>query len=233
MQQRLFAMAAIAALGLSTAALAGCGSNSDGKSGGGVAITAKDDACQVANTQLEAGKTTFSVTNKGSKTTEVYVYGEQDGKYTKVISEVENIGPGLTRDLTADLAGGAYEIACKPGQTGDGIRTRITVAGAGATTPGVDSAYDREIEISATDAALQGAEGLTAKTGEKIEFKLTNEGTTKRELEVIDPTGKVAAAVEVETGATAEVVVPLSTAGSWKLKVEGGGAELEAPLTVA
>lgn len=234
MQQRLFTIATIAAVGLSASALAACGTNSGGKSSGGVAITATDDACQVADTRLAPGKTTFSVTNKGSKTTEVYVYGEQDGKYTKVISEVENIGPGLTRDLSADLSGGDYEIACKPGQTGDGIRTRISVDGSPASSQAADAAYDREIEISATDTALKDAEGLTAKTGEKIEFKLTNEGTVKRELEVLDPAGMVAAEAEVDSGATGEVVVPLSTAGAWKLKVEGGGApDLEAPIAVS
>lgn len=234
MQQRLLIIAAIAAVGLSAPVLAGCGTNSHGKSGGGVAITATDDSCQVANTKLQAGKTTFSVTNKGSKTTEVYVYGEQDGKYTKVISEVENVGPDITRDLNADLTSGDYEIACKPGQTGDGIRTRISVDGAQPTTYAADAAYDREVEISVTDTALQHAEGLTAKIGEKIEFKLTNEGTKKRELEVLDPAGKVAAEAEVDAGTSGEVVVPVSTAGTWKLKVEGGGtAELEAPVAVS
>lgn len=233
MRQRLFPVAALAVVGLVAPALAGCGTDSGGTSGSGIAITATDDSCQVAETQLASGKATFSVTNKGSKTTEVYVYGQQDGKYTKVISEVENIGPGLTRELNADLAGGEYEIACKPGQTGDGIRTRITVDGPAASTSAAEAAYDREIEISATDTAIEDAEGLTAKTGEKIEFKLANKGTKERELEVIDPSGKVTAEVEVEAGATGEVVVPLSTAGTWRLKVEGGGsAELEAPLTV-
>ncbi len=48
---------------------------------------------------------TFEVTNKGSKVTEVYVYGEQGGEFTKVISEVENIGPGTSRDMSVDLGG--------------------------------------------------------------------------------------------------------------------------------
>lgn len=78
-------------------------------------------------TDLPAGPTTFEVTNTGSSVTEVYVYGEENGEYTKVISEVENIGPGTSRDMAVDLASGTYEIACKPGQTGDGIRTEFTV----------------------------------------------------------------------------------------------------------
>jgi uncharacterized cupredoxin-like copper-binding protein len=234
MHQRLLVLAATAPVVLSAPILAACGTNGDAASGGGIAITATDDTCQVADINLKAGRTTFTVTNKGGKVTEVYVYGEQDGKYTKVVSEVENIGPGTTRDLHADLSGGSYEIACKPGQTGDGIRTRISVEGAAAAGDSTEGAYDREVEISATDTVLEHAEGLTAKVGEKIEFKLTNEGTKKRELEVLDPSGKVVAEVEVDAGATGEVVVPLSTAGTWQLKVEGGGlAELEAPIAVA
>lgn len=221
-----------AALGVPLLAACGGGAATDTSK---VAITATDDACTVATTELKAGKTTFSVTNKGSKITEVYVYGEQGGRYTKVISEVENIGPGTSRDLTAELGDATYEIACKPGQTGDGIRTRVTVAGAaGAAATQAESGYDREIEISATDSKLEHAEGLSASRGEKIEFKLHNEGTAPRELEVIDPAGKVVAEVDVAAGATGEVVVELTSSGTWQLKVEGASAtELTAGVAVA
>ena len=52
-----------------------------------------------------AGSITFTVENTGSQTTEFYVY-EQDG--TTIVGEVENIGPGLSRDLTVDLTEGTY-----------------------------------------------------------------------------------------------------------------------------
>src|SRR5438874_2335612 len=129
MHQRLLTIAASGALLVSAPIFAACSSSANGGSTGGVAITATDDACQVASTALKPGKTTFTVTNKGKKTTEVYVYGEQGGKYNRIVGEVENIGPGTSRDLTADLTGGDYEIACKPGQAGDGIRTRVRVDG--------------------------------------------------------------------------------------------------------
>ena len=111
---------------LAGAALAGCGGSGSG-SGTEVEVSASDDACKVSDTELEAGDTTFAVTNDGDQVTEVYVYGEKDGAYTKVVSEVENIGPGTSRDMDVDLAAGSYEVACKPGQKGDGIRTKITV----------------------------------------------------------------------------------------------------------
>ena len=50
----------------------------DGASGGGadaaVAVNATDSACEVAETDLPGGVTTFSITNAGSQVTEVYVY---------------------------------------------------------------------------------------------------------------------------------------------------------------
>lgn len=222
-------------LALGVPLLAACGDDGGAAGAAKVAVTASDDACTVASTDLKAGSTTFAVTNKGSKITEVYVYGEQGGRYSKVISEVENVGPGTSRDMTVELAPGSYEVACKPGQTGDGIRTRVTVGGAaGAAATQAESRYDREIEIGATDSALEHADGLTASKGEKIEFKLHNEGTKPRELEVIDPAGKVVAEVEVAAGVEGEVIVELTSSGIWQLKVEGTGvAELTAPVTVS
>src|SRR4051794_11524916 len=86
---------------LLAAALAACANGSDDASGAKIAITATDSECEVATTEFAAGTVAFSVTNKGDRTTEVYVYGEEDGKYTKVVTEVENIGPGTSRDMAA------------------------------------------------------------------------------------------------------------------------------------
>ncbi len=107
---------------LGTSALAAC---SGDKSGTIVNVTASDDACVLDSTDLAAGTTTFRVTNAGSKVTEVYIYAPGD----RVVTERENIGPGTSTDFNADLVVGDYEVACKPGQTGDGIRQAITVSG--------------------------------------------------------------------------------------------------------
>jgi iron uptake system component EfeO len=217
---------------LAAPALAACGDSDPAADGTSVAVEASDDTCKVAKTELEAGPVTFEVTNKGSKVTEVYVYGEQGGAFTKIVSEVENIGPGTSRDLAVDLAGGTYEIACKPGQSGDGIRTKITVSGAAAGTSS-EAAYDREIELTVAATGLTGLDGANAKTGEKIEFKLQNDTDGTRELEVVDPSGAVVAQVEVGTGAEGEVIVELVQAGAWTVKVEGGTEEIETPLLVS
>jgi iron uptake system component EfeO len=93
-----------------------------------IAVAASDDACEVDASELPAGTYHFSVANHGSSVTEFYVYADGD----RVLGEVENIAPGVTRELLVELPAGTYETACKPGMVGDGIRHPLTVTGAGA-----------------------------------------------------------------------------------------------------
>ncbi len=104
------------------------GDGDGGASSGPVEISAQDDACDLSSTELTAGITTFAITNSGSQVTEVYVYDNE-----RIVTEKENIGPGTSYELTVDLIEGAYQVACKPGMVGDGIRTDVTVAAADAT----------------------------------------------------------------------------------------------------
>jgi hypothetical protein len=208
--------------------LAGCaGSGEAGPAASTVIVTADDSRCDLDRTQLEPGAATFKVTNKGNQVTEVYVYGPAaDGAYTTVISEVENIGPGLSRDLTAELSRGTYEVACKPGQTGSGIRSRITVAG-DTTSPTAEqeAAYDRELELSSDGHTIRG--DLTgARVGEKIEFKLANNSDRPLILELKNPTGAVAGETEpILPRSTGEIIVNLKTGGEWALVVESDGQD--------
>ncbi|MGI5468431.1 iron uptake system protein EfeO [Streptomyces sp. CA-132043] len=133
-------IAAITAAAALTAA--GCAAKSDvagsGKAGA-VQVTASDDACKVSRTKLPAGHVRLAVENKGSKVTEVYVYAPGD----RIVTERENIGPGTKAAITAEVKAGSYEIACKPGMKGDGIRQKITVTGKGAAAkrnPKLDTA---------------------------------------------------------------------------------------------
>jgi iron uptake system component EfeO len=68
------------------------------------------------------------VSNGGTKVTEFYVYAE-DGK--RIVGEVENIGPGITRELVLKVTPGNYITACKPGMAGDGIRAPFSVSDSG------------------------------------------------------------------------------------------------------
>lgn len=231
----LLVPAALLALPVVAACSSDQGSSSTGASGAAVAVTASDTACQLARTDLDAGSTSFQVKNTGSKVTEVYVYGQQDGQYTKVVSEVENIGPGTSRTMTVDLPAGTYEVACKPGQTGDGIRTKITVGGgaSGSSSAAPEAAYDRELELSTDGSSITGLDGATAKAGEKVELKLQNSADGKRTLEVKKPGGTVAGEVDVPAGQVGELVVELAPAGSWTVVVEGGSKDLEGTLSVS
>lgn len=147
---------------LAAAGLAGCGS-AGGSSAETVAVTATDSGCRAARTTLAAGTTTFAVTNAGNQVTEFYVYGPGDA----VKGEVENIGPGVTRQLTVELATGSYEGACRPGMRGDGIRVVFTVSGSAAPLtddPALREATDRYRSYVVTEAAalLSGTTSFVA-----------------------------------------------------------------------
>lgn len=116
---------------LAVAGLTGCGGgdDADAKNGGPIAVKATDTVCEVADTEIDAGQVTFKVTNNGSKVNEFYVYAAGD----RVMGEVENIAPGLSRELRVELTAGTYETACKPGMSGRGIRGALKVSGTAAT----------------------------------------------------------------------------------------------------
>ncbi|MCW2613902.1 MAG: lipoprotein [Frankiales bacterium] len=109
-------------------ALTACGSEDDtpAAAGGPVVVTASDDACELDRTELSAGRNVFAIENTGSQVTEVYLYAAGD----RIVTEKENIGPGISYELTTQVPEGEYVVACKPGMTGEGIRTPITVTGA-------------------------------------------------------------------------------------------------------
>jgi iron uptake system component EfeO len=133
------ATCALTALPLS-ALLSACSLTESNKSAGTtsdgpIAVTSSDDACTLSSTKAGSGTLKFTVKNTGSKVTEFYLYAE-DGK--RIVGEVENIGPGLTRDLVVSAKPGSYVTACKPGMEGEGIRGRLTVTDSGRTTSVAD-----------------------------------------------------------------------------------------------
>ncbi|MFD1936835.1 iron uptake system protein EfeO [Nonomuraea mangrovi] len=101
------------------------GGRSTAAAPGKVTVTAGDTDCKVGVAEVAAGTSTFSITNSGSKVTEFYVYAAGD----RVMGEIENIVPGLTRELVVELPAGTYETACKPGMIGKGIRGALKVTG--------------------------------------------------------------------------------------------------------
>lgn len=135
-------LAPAALLALGALALTGCTDNNAAASAdGSIAVTASDDACTLASATAAGGTLKFTVKNEGTKVNEFYLLAE-DG--LRIVGEVENIGPGVSRDLVVMAPEGSYFAACKPGMVGDGIRSPFTVTAAAAGQ-----------KVSADRAALQ------------------------------------------------------------------------------
>ncbi|MGW5324525.1 iron uptake system protein EfeO [Streptomyces sp. NPDC004014] len=117
------AAATVAAL----TALSACTAKSDAGDGKAIEVTAADSRCDTSAKSVPAGQVTLKIANKGSKATEVEIVFPDD----RIVSEKENIGPGTKYTLTAEVKAGTYEIACRPGMKGHGVRQKLTVTGGG------------------------------------------------------------------------------------------------------
>ncbi|WP_030456888.1 iron uptake system protein EfeO [Herbidospora cretacea] len=167
----------LAAGALALAALTACSAEepgaapATGAAPGKVTVTASDTACEVGVTELAAGTSTFAITNGGSKVTEFYVYAPGD----RVMAEVENIVPGLTRELIAELPAGTYETACKPGMVGKGIRNALTVTGehkpltADAALAEATASYKRYVKTQSDTLLVKTQEFVDAVKAGKID----------------------------------------------------------------
>ncbi|WP_067132139.1 iron uptake system protein EfeO [Microtetraspora malaysiensis] len=160
------AAVAVAVLGLLAAACSGTAdTTASGSAGtpGKITVAASDTECKVGATELPAGTSTFSITNNGSKVTEFYIYAGGD----RVMGEVENIVPGLTREVMVELPAGTYEAACKPGMVGKGIRNPLKVTG--DHKPLSDDAKLSEATASYKRYIKTQSETLLAKTQEFVD----------------------------------------------------------------
>jgi iron uptake system component EfeO len=110
--------------------LAGCVSNTPAAGTAAIDVESSATECKLTTATAPSGTITFRVKNTGDDVTEFYLLGEDQ---LRVVSEVENIGPGLTRDLVVQVRPGTYHTACKPGMVGDGITAAFTVTDSGAS----------------------------------------------------------------------------------------------------
>ncbi|UVJ41507.1 EfeM/EfeO family lipoprotein [Arthrobacter sp. CJ23] len=115
--------------------LAACTDNNAAAASGPIKVSSTNDACTLSTQTTKSGNLTFAIRNEGNQVTEFYLLAE-DG--LRIIAEVENIGPGLTRNLVVTAPAGKYTTACKPGMQGDGIRAAFEVTESGEK-PAVDT----------------------------------------------------------------------------------------------
>ncbi|MDF3297257.1 iron uptake system protein EfeO [Streptomyces tropicalis] len=116
-----------AATAAALTALTACTAKGGAEKGQAIRVTAADSRCDTSTTAVPAGRVTLEIANKGSRATEVEIVLPDD----RIVSEKENIGPGTTYTLTAEVKAGSYEIACRPGMKGHGIRQKLDVTGSG------------------------------------------------------------------------------------------------------
>jgi len=119
---------ALPPLTLGALALSGCVAN-DAAAEDAVSVSSTADGCSLSATTAPSGSIVFDVTNDGDDVTEFYLLAD-DG--LRIITEVENVGPGLSRELVAQVPAGDYITSCKPGMVGDGIQAAFTVTDSGA-----------------------------------------------------------------------------------------------------
>ncbi|MEU8933296.1 iron uptake system protein EfeO [Streptomyces sp. NPDC048409] len=154
---RLTVTAAATAAALT--ALSACTAKSDAKGDDAIQVTAADAKCDTSLKSVPAGRVTLAIENKGSKATEVEILFPDD----RIVSEKENIGPGTKYTLTAEVKAGSYEIACRPGMKGHGVRQKLTVTGSGTVAkrnPTLDKAVAdyREWAQGEADATIPKVE---------------------------------------------------------------------------
>jgi iron uptake system component EfeO len=210
---RFIRFAALAAVGVLGSALTACGDDSGSDqagaaAGGPIAVQASDTTCEVAKNSADAGTSVFSVTNGGNKVTEFYVYAPGD----RVMGEVENIAPGLSRQLHVELPAGSYETACKPGMIGKGIRSAFTVSGSSApltddaALAAATASYSRYVK-SQTDALLiKTEEFVTAVKNNEVDKAKALFPVTRTYWERIEPVAEIFGDLDPKIDGREEVV---------------------------
>lgn len=123
---------------------------------GTVTVTATDSECTPDAEKVAAGVTTFRITNQGSQVNELYILRADDS----IVSERENVGPGLSAELTVELPSGTYTVRCKPGMTGDGIRTALEVTGEAESAADADPVLAAAVTAYAAYVTTQSEDSL-------------------------------------------------------------------------
>ena len=153
------AMAALVVLG-------GCGSSASGGSGAAkgsvrtVAIELVKTGCSPAKLSLPAGPAKFTVSNDGADAISEFEILDRAGR---IVSEVENVPPGLTGSFSVTLEPGSFTLSC-PGGTEHGGKGTLTVTGTATATTGIDATARTAAVARYRDYLEQQSDLLVAKT---------------------------------------------------------------------
>ncbi|MEO5535445.1 MAG: iron uptake system protein EfeO [Pseudolysinimonas sp.] len=174
----LIAFALIGATGI---LLAGCVPNAPaGSTSVTLAVESSSDTCAVEAATVASGTVTFHVTNSGDRVTEFYLLGE-DG--LSIVSEVENIAPGTSRDLTLVAQPGTYFTECKPGMIGAGVGTAaFTVTGDAVAVTEDESAQIAEAVAAYTAYTKDQVAQLVPAVQDFVDAYLAGDDETARRL---------------------------------------------------
>jgi iron uptake system component EfeO len=119
----------LAALGVAAAlalVLAGCVSNNVA-TGSQVKVAITDDGCAVSTTTAPSGNVAFNLTNTGTDVNEFEILADDK---LRIIGEKENVPPGQSVSLVAQLEPGTYYTGCKFQQVGSTVgQAKFTVTG--------------------------------------------------------------------------------------------------------
>jgi iron uptake system component EfeO len=121
-------IAAALVTGLSLPALFGCTADTRDADGSAdarvITVTSTDDSCDLSADTAPAGELVYKVTNAGSTVTAFYLY---DPDRLRIVGSVEDVAPGLSRDLVIKLAAGTYVRTCEAGTVANGTSGEFTV----------------------------------------------------------------------------------------------------------
>jgi uncharacterized cupredoxin-like copper-binding protein len=126
---------------LAIAATSCGGSGSAGTANGDVAVTMKDFSIATSVASFPAGDVTFGIQNDGPSAHEFVILrtdvaqdalpvenGEIPEDQVDLVDEAEDIAPGTSRSLSANLTAGSYVLVCNlPSHYGAGMHAAFTV----------------------------------------------------------------------------------------------------------
>jgi iron uptake system component EfeO len=174
-------------------ALTGCVPNATPSDAAAITVDSSADACTVSAKTASSGTLRFEVTNSGDQVTEFYLLAD-DG--LRIVGEVENVGPGISRDLVVQAQPGDYFTVCKPGMIGEGVgKTAFGVTGdtvelAGDEQEQVDAAATNYVAYIKDQVAqlVTGTDTfLAAYTAGDDETARNTYATTRANYERIEP----------------------------------------------